>query len=351
MDELDRLKANVNLNTWGSGLHMSIETTRENLPAVLTLMAEVLREPAFDAKELEQLRSERLAGLEQQRSEPSAIAYTAFQKHLSPYPKGDIRYVDSVDEGVTDIKAVTREQMLKFHRDFFGAQPAQFSAVGDFDAAALEAQLTQLFGSWKAAKPFTVVPNEYHAVSSLEKTFQTPDKAQAFYVIGLNLNIRDDDPDYPALLFGNYMLGGGFLNSRLMGRIRIKEGLSYGVGSRLTVDSLDKSGTFLAFAIYAPQNLARLEQAFKEEFDRVLKEGYTAEEIAQAKSGWQQSRSVSRAQDNSLSGTLGPLPVHWPHAGLGRRVREKSDGARRRADSRRDESPHRAGEIRGGEGR
>ena len=57
-DELDRLKANVNLNTWGSGLYMSIETTRENLPAVLTLMAEVLREPAFDAKELEQLRSE-----------------------------------------------------------------------------------------------------------------------------------------------------------------------------------------------------------------------------------------------------------------------------------------------------
>ena len=74
---------------------------------------------------------------------------------LSPYPKGDIRYVDSIDEGVVDIKAVTREQMLKFHRDFFGAQPAQFAAVGDFDAAALEAQVTQLFGGWKAAKPFT----------------------------------------------------------------------------------------------------------------------------------------------------------------------------------------------------
>ena len=303
-DELDRLKANVNLNTWGSGLYMSIETTRENLPAVLTLMAEVLREPAFDAKELEQLRSERLAGLEQQRSEPSAIAFTAYQKHLSPYPKGDIRYVDSIDEGVVDIKAVTREQMVKFHRDFFGAQPAQFAAVGDFDAAGLEKQLTQLFGSWKAAKPFTRVPNEYFEVAALDKTFQTPDKAQAFFVAGLNLNMRDDDPDYPAMVFGNYILGGGFLNSRLMARIRIKEGLSYGVGSRLNVDSFDKSGTFMSFAIYAPQNLARLEQAFKEEITRALNEGFTADEIAQAKSGWQQSRSVSRAQDNALSGTL-----------------------------------------------
>jgi zinc protease len=304
-DEFDRLKARVGINTWGSGLSANVETTRENLPAVMALLAEVLREPKFDAKELEELRAERLAGLEQQRSEPSAIAFTAFQKLLKPYPKGDIRYVDSIDEGVADIKAVTREQMLKFHRDFFGAQPAQFAAVGDFDAAELEKQVTQLYGGWKAAKPFTPVPNDYFDAKVENRSFETPDKAQAFYVTGLNLNMRDDDPDYPAMLFGNYMLGGGFLNSRLMARIRIKEGLSYGVGSQLSVDSLDKSGSFLAYAIYAPQNLAKLEQAFKEEFEKVLKDGFTAEEIAQAKSGWAQSRSVQRAQDNALVGALG----------------------------------------------
>ena len=304
-DELDRLKARVDMNSWGSGMYVRLETTRENLPAVMTLIAEVLREPSFDAKELEQLRSERIAGLEQQRSEPSTIAVTAFQKALSPYPKGDIRYVESVDEGVTDIKAVTREQLQRFHRDFFGAQPAQFAAVGDFDAATLEAQVTKLFGGWKAPKVFTRVPTDYFDVASLERSFETPGKAQAFYVVGQNLKVRDDDPDYPALLFGNYILGGGFLNSRLMGRIRIKEGLSYGTGSRLSVDSFDKSGSFLGFAIYAPQNLAPLEKAFKEEIAKMLNEGFTADEIAQAKSGWQQSRSVARSQDNELVGNLG----------------------------------------------
>jgi zinc protease len=304
-DELDRLKSRVNISTWGSGLFVSLETTRENLPALVALIAEVLREPAFDARELEQLRAERLAGLEQQRTEPGTIAVTAFQKLLKPYPKGDIRYVDSVDEGVVDIKAVTREQMLRFHRDFFGAQPAQLSMVGDFDAAALQSQVTQLFGGWKAPKSFTPVPNDYHEVAGQQRSFETPDKAQAFYIAGLNLQLRDDDADYPALAFGNYMLGGGFLNSRLMGRIRIKEGLSYSVGSQLSVESLDKYGTFMGFAIYAPQNLAKLEQAFKEEIARVLAEGYTAEEITQAKSGWLQSRSVARSQDRELSGTLG----------------------------------------------
>jgi zinc protease len=302
-DEFNKLKARVGSNSWGSGMYMSVETTRENLPAVMTLLAEVLRDPVFDAKELEQLRAESIAGLEQQRKEPSAIAFTAYQKLTKPYPKGDIRYVDSVDEGLVNIKAVTRDQLVKFHHDFFGA-PAEIAAVGDFDAAAFQAQAKQLFSAWKAAKPYTRVPEDYFDAAVKTQTFETPDKAQAFFVAGENLNIRDDDADYPALVLGNYMLGGGFLNSRLVTRIRQKEGLSYGVGSQLNAAALDKSGNFLAYAIYAPQNLARLEAAFKEEMTRALKEDFSADEIAAAKSGWLQSRAVSRSQDNEMVGKL-----------------------------------------------
>ena len=303
-DELDRLKARVNLNSWGSGMYVHVETTRENLAAVMPLIAEVLREPAYDPKELDQLRNEMLAGIEQQRSDPGAIASTAYQKATKLYPKGDIRYPDGIDEGIANIKAVTREQVQKFHRDFFGASPAQFSAVGDFDAAAFEKQVGELFGSWKAPQPFTRGANQYFDVPAQTRTFETPDKAQAIYIAGMNLNIRDDDPDYPALMFGNYMLGGGFLNSRLLTRIRVKEGLSYGVGSQLTADELDKAGSFSVFAIYAPQNLAKLEQAFKEEMTRALTEGFTADEIAQAKSGWIQGRNVERSQDGGLASKL-----------------------------------------------
>jgi zinc protease len=101
------------------------------------------------------------------------------------------------------------------------------------------------------------------------------------------------------------MLGGGFLNSRLATRIRQKEGISYGVGSGLYASPLDKSGLFQAFAIYAPENVQRLEQAFREEIDRMLKDGFTAEEVRKAKEGWLQSRQVTRAQDPSLAGQLG----------------------------------------------
>jgi len=303
-DEFDRLKARINISSWGSGVNVWVETTRENLPAVLTLVTEVLREPAFDAKELEQLRTERLAGIEQQRSEPTALGFTAYQKKMRPYPKGDIRYVDSIDEAVADVKSVTRAQIQAFHRDFYGAQPAQMSVVGDFDAPATAAQIASLLGGWKSAKAVARVPSQYFDVAGSEAVIETPDKAQALFVAGLPLAINDDDPDYPALVLGNYMLGGGFLNSRLMMRIRQKDGLSYGVGSQVNADTLDKTGTFFSYAIYAPQNLAKLQAAFNEEIARVLAEDFTAEEIEKAKSGWLQGRSVSRAQDNELVGNL-----------------------------------------------
>jgi zinc protease len=274
-------------------------------------MTEILREPAFDPKELEQLRVEWIAGLEQQRSDPSSLAFNAFQKHLKPYPREDIRYVESIDESIASLKAVTRDQLVKFHQGFFGAQPAQVAVVGDFDATEIEKQLAASLGDWKNPKPFKRVESKYFEVPAKEMVIETPDKAQAFFVAGLNLPLRDDDADYPALVLGNYILGGGFLNSRLQARIRGKDGLSYGVGSQLQGDNFDKTGTFLAYAIYAPENLAKLQKAFDEEIARVLAEDFTKEELDQAKSGWLQSRSVSRAQDSELVGNL----AHWLFVG------------------------------------
>ena len=116
--------------------------------------------------------------------------------------------------------------------------------------------------------------------------------------------MRDDNADYPAMILGNYMLGGGFLNSRLAVRIRQKDGLSYGVGSQFNAGSIDPIANFQTFAIYAPENLQKLELAFNEEINKVITEGFTADEISAAKSGWTQSRTVGRAQDAGLSNTL-----------------------------------------------
>ena len=303
-DELDRLKARVRVFGGATQANVLIETTRENLPAVVRLVAEILREPAFSAEEFDQLKREQLAAIEQQKSEPQQIAFTEFARTLSPYPKGDVRYVTTSDEDVAEVTATTLEQAKQFYQDFYGASNATVTIVGDFDKDEMSKLVGDLFGNWRSPRPFTRVPNLYKEVAAVNQSFPAPDKANAVFVAGFNLKLRDNNPDYPALVLGNYMLGGGFLNSRLAARIRQKEGLSYSVGSGLTAGALDESGRFQAFAIYAPQNVEKLEAAFKDEIARMLRDGFTAEEVEAAKSGYLQSRQVSRAQDFELAARM-----------------------------------------------
>ena len=193
---------------------------------------------------------------------------------------------------------------MKFHQDFFGAQPAQVAVVGDFDAAAIEKQMATLLGGWKNAKPFTRVANEYFDVPAKEVVIETPDKAQAFFVAG-------HEPRVARRRSGLSGAGAGQLHAGW----RLPQLAAHDAHPRQGWPELRRGfaapGRQLRqgrrvpdYAIYAPQNLAKLQQAFNEEIARVLAEDFTKEEVEQAKSGWLQSRGVARAQDNELVGTL-----------------------------------------------
>nr|MBA2493140.1 insulinase family protein [Acidobacteriota bacterium] len=282
----------------------SIETTRENLPAVLRLVNEILREPSFPQSEFDQLKQETLTNIESRKSEPTSVAFTELSRYFNIYPKGHPNYSGTIEEEIADVKAVTLEDVKRFYKDFYGASNATLAIVGDFDEREISALTKELFADWKSPGGYTRIKSEYRAFAPINKSFETPDKANAVFVARLNVKIRDDSADYPALTLGNYMLGGGFLNSRLATRIRQKEGLSYGVGSSFNASSLDETGSFFANAIYAPENAEKLEAAFKDELAKLQKDGFTAEEVEAAKSGWLQSRQLSRAQDRELAGKL-----------------------------------------------
>ena len=138
----------------------------------------------------------------------------------------------------------------------------------------------------------------------MNQTIETPDKQNAVFVAAERLHISDKDAEYPALVMGNYMLGGGFLNSRLATRIRVKDGLSYGVGSTLSAKSTEPDGEFQTYAIAAPQNVLKVEAAFREEMQKVLTGGFTQKELDEDRTGWLQERQVNRAEDGSLARTL-----------------------------------------------
>ena len=300
-DEFSRLKSQVFIGGSGNAITASITTTRANLIPALRLVGEVLKTPNFDANEFEILQRSRLAGLEQQKSEPTSRGFIAFQRALSPYPAGHPLHVRTIDEQIADLQAVTVADVKKVYTDLIGATHGDIAVAGDFPRDSVLAVARELFGSWRSPKPFARLEREHYDAPPANEQIETPDKANAVFMAGMNLEVRDDSRDYAALTLGNYILGGGFLNSRLAVRIRQKDGLSYGVGSGIGAQSLDSTGTFTARAIYNPENAALLEAAFREELDRVLKDGFTAEEVDKAKQGWLQQQLQSRSSDGFLA--------------------------------------------------
>ncbi len=162
------------------------------------------------------------------------------------------------------------DDVKRCYADFYGASDSQLAVVGDFDPEQIARLAQDLFGDWKSPRPYARIPLRIAEVAPVDDVINTPDKANAVLRAGMLLRVRDDNPDYPALLLGNYLLGGSS-DSRLMRRIREKEGLSYSVGSFLSADSFFERGSFGLFAIYAPQNRARVEAALTEELRKALR--------------------------------------------------------------------------------
>jgi zinc protease len=318
-DRLAELKAQVRLGAGGGMgggrggrggssssagvLDVSIETTRENLPAVLALVAEVLRTPAFSAEEFDQLQQESLAGHEQQVSEPTVLASNELQRRLNPYPPTNIRYVPTPAEQIERIKAVQVADIAAVYRAQVGASRSEAAFVGDFEPEEVTALLEKLFGDWRSPNPFQRIENRYQPAPPDTLAIATPDKANAMVTLGLPLEIRDDDPDYPALLIANLILGGGS-NSRIVNRIRQKEGLAYSCRSAAAVGALDRVGSFTIFSICAPQNAERAIVCAREELDRFIREGVPQGELDDARRGYRQQLEVSLANDGTVAGML-----------------------------------------------
>ena len=303
-DELDRLKAQGRVSGSVLASNGSLTTVRENLVPVLRLAAEILREPAFDASEFDLLREERLAAIESQRSEPMAQVPQAMSRHFNQWPVDHPRYSPTFDEQIERLNAVTVEEARAFWSSFYGARGGTIAVVGDFDPDQIAGELEALFGDWEAAEPYERVADPYRAVETVSVDIETPDKTNAMMMAVTTFAMRDDDEDYPALVMANYMLGGGFLSSRLATRIRQEEGLSYGVGSQIAAPPIDDSALFLTFAIFAPENADKVVAAFRDEIDKALEDGFTEEEFESARRGYLDAQKNGRSQDRALAAML-----------------------------------------------
>jgi zinc protease len=300
-DKLLALKSQANFGGSASGASLSLKSEKATVLEALALASEVLRKPSFDPKEIERLRQARLQQIETEKKDPDEKLSNALARNEASYAPDHPYYTPTFEEAESRNKAVTREQIVAFHRDYYGANYAEVVVVGDFEPQAMIQALGKYFGDWKSGKPYQRIATVPKANTPKVFQFEGPDQANANFYATLTVPINVRHVDYPALTVASSILGQGG-SSRLWKRIREKDGLSYGAGAYISWANFDNNSTWTTSASFASPVRDKVVAAWREEVALALKDGFTDKELQDAKQSILRSRQLGRAQDSGVMG-------------------------------------------------
>jgi zinc protease len=254
----------------------SLSVMSKDLGLGLTLLAGLLRHPAFPEDKLDLARTDFKNQIKRRNDDPNGVADRTFANTLY----GDHPY-GRITEWAT-IKAITAADLSDYHKRFFFPNNMMIGISGDFDSKTIIEKIKSLFGDWpKSAAPLpspaVVEPIPHPGVYEVTK-----DISQAYINIG-QLGIKRDNPDRYAVQLMNYVLGGGGFTSRLTSRVRSDEGLAYRVRSAYDINSPD-FGTFIAFCQTKAATAHKAIAIMMEEIRKIHENGATAQELTEARS-------------------------------------------------------------------
>lgn len=226
LDEfLEARAASIETGMGADSASASMSALKADVPAVMAAFADVLRRPAFDPDRLKVAVTAVTAGIARQNDSPQGIAGREFSEviHGADSPFGRTTTYASIG-------AVTRDDLLAWHKQYFHPNRVILGIVGDITVDEARKLVTEHFGDWPKGPavadtwpaPRTAPqPGVYEAVKA--------DSTQSFIVAGHQGELLRTHPDYFPVVVLNEVLSGGF-TSRLFGKIRTELGLAYSVG-------------------------------------------------------------------------------------------------------------------------
>ena len=280
---------------------VSFVSTAAKFPATLAVLAEMLLTPTFPAAGLERQRGQRLVALTQARTQPAAIAARVFPRILygPGHPYGGAVTEDS-------LKAITREDLVAFHKAYFQPGRALITVVGDTTPAAIKPVILSALAAWPkgGARPAFTFPATEAPRATTIFLVDKPGAAQSTFAIGRPGPPRSTQ-DYFALQVMNTILGGMF-QSRLNANIREEKGYSYGVSSGFAYGK--GPGAFRAGGdIVSAKSDAALVEFMKELRGIAGSRPITDDELATAKDALVQRLPATFASVSSINAALTTL--------------------------------------------
>jgi len=299
-DLLEKVGATIEYKVKNDTLEFSIRCLTKDVPLVVSVLAEELRTPAFSNEEFSKAKKELASEAQQSLEDPTKQAVVAFSRAI--FPKDHPSHLATVEELVKGIEKAKIAEVRAFHAANYGPTNMHLIAVGDIDVDLFKKEVAKNFDGWK--------PQPKHAEPTIaESTFKgeevvvpLPDKASVTVAIGQPSFVRQSDADWIPLTVGTDVLGSGFI-SRLMGNVRDREGLTYGINAKMDEDTY-RDGSWCVIGTFAPSLLDQGLASTRREIENWWQNGITAQELEYRKSSISGKFLISLETTGGLAGQL-----------------------------------------------
>jgi zinc protease len=298
--KLDAVGAELSFAVDSTTVTFSGKCLRKDMPLVIGLLAEQLRSPAFSEEEFAKLKKQTAGSIQRALENTGYRAGQAFAEAV--YPPGHPNYVPTTEATLAAIDKATVADLRAFHAKYYGPAALTVVAVGDLDVEGLKAEIAKAFAGWTGGVAKPVYPKATPTDADRDQSVFMPDKPNVSVIIGQTSGLKYSDPDAIALRIATTILGSGF-TGRLMATVRDKEGLTYGIGSKLANDTFS-DGDWRIVANFAPSLLEQGLASTRRELKAWYEQGVTPAELARTKTNLTGSFKVSLATTDGLANAI-----------------------------------------------
>lgn len=297
---LEHLGVKINIKAGTYKTTFSFKCLSNNVDEVVALLADALRNPAFDDKEFELLKQQYSGNIQNNLDNPSILAKIKLSQII--YPKGHPEYSDAIDVQIEKINKVTLDDIKIFHKNHYGVKEMHVVAVGDINEK-VPAAFGKAFKGWNAGVNSKLVTLKGNIISKAQNEIITvKGKPSAQLLIAQYTGLTKEDTDYRSFQLATFALGGGF-SGRLMQTVRDVDGLTYSIGARHTSDTYT-DGYFVINASFNPKLLKKGEDATMVQINKWINEGISAKELANKKANLIGSFKVRLSTTGGMAGSI-----------------------------------------------
>ncbi|MFQ6114431.1 MAG: M16 family metallopeptidase [bacterium] len=275
-EELERIAASVETSIGLTSGSASMSVLKKDLDKGLSILADILMHPAFPQEKLDLAKIQARTAIARRNDEPFGITFREFRKLIygadSPYS----RHTE-----YATIDAITRQDLIAFHKQFFHPNNVIIGVWGDFKTKDMIKKIERAFSEWKPVEfERPQIPEVKYNYDLSINLIKKEDINQSHLIMGHIGGLRNN-PDYFALIVLNNILGSSF-TGRLFKNVRSRMGLAYSVFGSYSAN-YDYPGMFYVGCQTKGETTIEALNAMRNEVEKMTKELVTDEELAQAK--------------------------------------------------------------------